>query len=258
MECPALGGARQERSRSVRDLVAGAQVASIVIGDLNLDATNWFKQEPGSDKMPEVQVNATANASLIKVSENVHVVISLVGFYYRFGLPILRAAIQVDCHDVDICDDAEPTVEMPELHDRAKEAGIVSVIGCGVSVGTLNMLACDAANHFDKVDDLHFCWDVPSNDAEGDISKSTAYISRMATGRSGRHVGQCAGIGTRCVCTRGLSGRRYFSGRVGQARGRDQAQRTRRPKIGVRCRLTSRCCWSRFMETSEKADGNAH
>ncbi len=174
MKFLALGGAGQEGSRTVRDLVASAQVGSVVIGDLNLDAANRLKQEIGSDKVSTVQVDATVNAALIEVLKGVDVVISFVGPYYRFGLPILKAAIEAGCHYVDICDDAEPTVDMLELHDQAEQAGVVAVIGCGVSPGTLNVLARDAANRLDQVEDLHFRWNVPSSDVEGDLSKSAA------------------------------------------------------------------------------------
>src|SRR5699024_6869261 len=121
-----------------RDLVASDQVNSVVVGDLNLDAANRLKQEIGSDKVSTMQVDATDNAELIKALQNVDVVVSFVGPYYRFGLPILQAAIEAGCHYVDICDDAQPTADMLELHDQAKQAGIVAVVGCGVSPGTLN------------------------------------------------------------------------------------------------------------------------
>lgn len=162
MKFLALGGAGQEGRRTVRDLVARARVDSVVIGDLNLDAANRLKQEIGNDKVSALQVDATVNAEFIKAFEDLDVVISFVGPYYRIGLPILKASIEARCNYVDICDDAEPTVQMLELHNQAKEAGIAAVIGCGVSPGTLNVLARDAANHFGKVEDLHFCWNVSS------------------------------------------------------------------------------------------------
>lgn len=174
MKVIALGGAGQEGSRTVRDLAASAQVESVIIGDLDIDAANRLKQEIGSDKVSTVQVDATNKASLIAVLKGVDVAISFVGPYYRFGLPILAAAIEAGCNYVDICDDAEPTVEMLKLHQQAQQAGVVAVIGCGVSPGTLNVLAADAANRMDQVEDLHFRWNVSSSDIEGDIADSAA------------------------------------------------------------------------------------
>lgn len=174
MKIIALGGAGQEGSRTVRDLVDSTMVASVVIGDINIDAGNRLKQDIDSDKVSTLQVDATVNAELVNAFKNVDVVISFVGPYYRFGLPILKAAIDAGCNYVDICDDAEPTIEMLKLHDQAKLAGIVAVIGCGVSPGTLNVLARDAANRLDQVEDLHFRWNVSSTDVEGDISQSAA------------------------------------------------------------------------------------
>lgn len=174
MKILALGGAGQEGSRTVKDLVASKQVNSVVIGDLNLDAANALKQQIGSDKLSTLQIDATNEAELIDALENIDVVVTFVGPYYRFGLPILKAAIQAGCNYVDICDDAEPTADMLELHEQARKAGIVAVVGCGVSPGTLNVLARDAANRMDQVEDLHFRWNVPASDVEGDIAKSAA------------------------------------------------------------------------------------
>ncbi|QOW25583.1 hypothetical protein [Lysobacter sp. H23M47] len=59
-------------------------------------------------------------------------------------MPTLKSAIEAGCHYVDIRDDAQPTVDMLELHEQASQAGIVALVGCGVSPGTLNVLARDA------------------------------------------------------------------------------------------------------------------
>jgi saccharopine dehydrogenase-like NADP-dependent oxidoreductase len=71
MKVIALGGAGQEGSRTVRDLAASAQVESVVIGDLDIDAANRLKQEIGSDKVSTVQVDATDKAGLIEVLKGV-------------------------------------------------------------------------------------------------------------------------------------------------------------------------------------------
>lgn len=174
MKIIALGGAGQEGSRTVRDLAASELVESIIIADLNIDAAEQLKQEVGGDKTSVLKLDATDDVYLVKVLKEVDVAVSFVGPYYRFGLPILRAAIEAGCNYVDICDDAEPTLEMLKLHGEAKEKGIVAVIGCGVSPGTLNVLARDAANRLDSVEDLHFRWNVSCTDIEGDISNSAA------------------------------------------------------------------------------------
>lgn len=174
MKILALGGAGQEGTRTVQDLVDSPQVTSVIIGDLNIEAANRLKQEIGSDKVSTIQVDATDGARLIEAMREVDVTVSFVGPYYRFGVPILRAAIAAGCNYVDICDDAEPTLEMLELHEDAAKAGIVAVIGSGVSPGTFNVMALDGANRLDQVDEIHFRWNVSSTDIEGDISESAA------------------------------------------------------------------------------------
>jgi saccharopine dehydrogenase-like NADP-dependent oxidoreductase len=39
--------------------------------------------------------------------------LNTVGPFYRFGVPILRAAIETGTTYLDVCDDVEPTVEIP-------------------------------------------------------------------------------------------------------------------------------------------------
>lgn len=78
MKFLALGGAGQEGSRTVRDLVLSAQVDSVVIGDLNLDAANQLKKDIGSDKVSTLQVDATVHAELIEALKGVDVVITFV------------------------------------------------------------------------------------------------------------------------------------------------------------------------------------
>src|SRR5690606_15578076 len=62
-------------------------------------------------------------------------VVNTVGPYFRFGPPILAAAIAAGCDYIDICDDPQPTIEMLELDARAKAAGVTALLGMGASPG---------------------------------------------------------------------------------------------------------------------------
>jgi saccharopine dehydrogenase-like NADP-dependent oxidoreductase len=85
-------------------------------------------------------------------------VLSLVGPYYRFGVPILRAAIETGTHYIDICDDWEPTLEMLELDEEARRAGVTAIVGMGASPGVSNLLAVKAMSHLDTVHDVVTGW----------------------------------------------------------------------------------------------------
>jgi saccharopine dehydrogenase-like NADP-dependent oxidoreductase len=174
MKILALGGAGQEGARSVADLAAAEAVTSVVVGDLNIAAAEALKDKLGSDKISCLQIDATDHEALVATLRGVDVVLTFVGPYFRFGVPILKAAIAAGTNYVDICDDTEPTLEMLDLCAQAEAAGITAVIGAGVSPGLINVNIRDASTKLDRMDEVHLRWNVPVTDIEGDISQSAA------------------------------------------------------------------------------------
>lgn len=174
MRVLALGGAGQEGARAVADLAKSPQVDAVVVGDINIDAANRLKSDLASDKVSAVQVDATRHDELVAALQGIDVVMTFVGPYFRFGVPILKAAIAAKCSYVDICDDTEPTLEMLDLSKEAEAAGITAVVGAGVSPGWMNVNVRDASRKLDSMSEIHFRWNVPVTDIEGDISASAA------------------------------------------------------------------------------------
>jgi saccharopine dehydrogenase-like NADP-dependent oxidoreductase len=87
-----------------------------------------------------------------------HIVLNTVGPYYRFGLPVLKAAIRSNTHYVDINDDWEPTLDMLECHQQARQAGITAIVGLGISPGIVNLMAVRAMRELDSVDTIVTVW----------------------------------------------------------------------------------------------------
>lgn len=174
MKILALGGAGQEGARAVVDLTKSPQVEAVIIGDINLDSANRLKDRIGSAKLSCLKVDATKHDQLVAVLRDIDVVLTFVGPYFRFGVPILKAAIEAGCNYVDICDDTEPTLEMLELSKQAEAAGVTAVVGAGVSPGLMNVNVRDASAKLDRMHEVHFRWNVPVTDIEGDISQSAA------------------------------------------------------------------------------------
>jgi saccharopine dehydrogenase-like NADP-dependent oxidoreductase len=61
----------------------------------------------------------------------VDLVINSVGPYFRFGVPVLQAAIESGCRYLDLCDDAEPTIDMLAIHEQARAADVTTVMRPG-------------------------------------------------------------------------------------------------------------------------------
>lgn len=162
MRVLALGGAGAMGAAAVRTAAFSGDVERIVIADRDLAAAERVARELVGAPVPTVarRVDVTDGAELRSALAEVDLVLNTVGPYYRFGLAVLRAAIDTGTHYLDICDDWEPTVQMLELDAAARAAGVTAVIGMGASPGVSNLLAATAAAPLDTVRDVYTAWPV--------------------------------------------------------------------------------------------------
>lgn len=166
MKIVALGGCGGMGRYAVKTALGYDFVNEIIIADLDEMRGNIFAGTCGP-KATFQRIDVNDHASLYNLFINADVVLSTVGPYYRFGVPILKAAIEARCHYIDINDDWEPTLEMLELHDKAAQAGITAVIGMGASPGQSNMLASKALSFLDSTRELITGWGVGGDSSMG-------------------------------------------------------------------------------------------
>jgi lysine 6-dehydrogenase len=162
MRILALGGPGAMGAVAVRVATQLPGVDEIVIADRDGGAAERLSRQLADAPVPvrAVTVDVTDDAELRDVLGPADLVVNTVGPYYRFGLTVLRAAIATGTHYIDICDDWEPTVQMLELDDAARSAGVCAVIGMGASPGVSNLLAATAAAELDSVRDAYTAWPV--------------------------------------------------------------------------------------------------
>lgn len=82
-------------------------------------------------------------------------VANFAGPYYRTGAAVLEACIEAGCDYLDICDDADATLDLLGRDAEAKAGGIRALVGMGSSPGVTNVLvraAVDELGHADEVD----------------------------------------------------------------------------------------------------------
>ncbi|MUM02365.1 saccharopine dehydrogenase family protein [Mycolicibacterium sp. CBMA 334] len=165
MKVLALGGPGAMGTVAVRIAAHMAGIDEIVIADRDRAAADRLCRQLATAPVPvsSARVDVTDDAGLHDALESADLVVNTVGPYYRFGVPILRAAIAAGTHYIDICDDWEPTVQMLDLDESARAAGVCAVIGMGASPGMSNLLAASAAAELDAVRDAYTAWpvDVP-------------------------------------------------------------------------------------------------
>lgn len=161
-----LGGGGRMGSGAVKALVGHPGCAGVVVADARGERIR--ERLPDDPKVESVvAVDVTDRDTLRSLLESVDVAVNAVGPYYRFGSLVLADAIDVRCDYVDLCDDVAPTIDMLALDDRAADAGVRAVVGCGMSPGVTNMTVAWAAERLDVLREARMSWVVSMADAGG-------------------------------------------------------------------------------------------
>ena len=159
----ALGGCGGMGRFAVKTLLDFDCVDQVIIADKNIERAEAFARSCGQ-KAKARRIDIRDSEELTGLLSEAEAVLTTVGPYFRYGRPILEAAIRARCHYIDINDDWEPTLEMLGLHREAEAAGITALIGMGASPGLSNLLAVKAMAGLDRVDDLMTGWGAGESD----------------------------------------------------------------------------------------------
>jgi saccharopine dehydrogenase (NAD+, L-lysine-forming) len=133
---------RRDAAQAVVDAVAdaAADTAADAAADTAADTMTAGPKDPAARaRLEAVAVDASDPASLAACLPGADVVLNCVGPFYRFGPPILEAAIEAGVDYVDVCDDLAPTRQMLTLDERARGRGVRALIGMGNSPGLANL-----------------------------------------------------------------------------------------------------------------------
>ncbi|MEW5654100.1 saccharopine dehydrogenase family protein [Streptomyces cinereoruber] len=119
--------------------------------------------------------------ALLDVVRGATLVVLGAGPYIRTSEPVITACIELKVPYLDFDDDVESTQHALGLTDKAQEAGIPLYIGCGASPGMSNVLAVDAANELDTVEDIEMFWTV--GDERPDVGRAVLqHLMHIAAG----------------------------------------------------------------------------
>jgi saccharopine dehydrogenase (NAD+, L-lysine-forming) len=149
-----LGGCGAVGSVAVKTLATQDIISEVVIGDWNIEKAKTLAKELGP-KVSAVKVNAEDDESIKAAVKGCDIVLNCVGPFYKTVKKILSTVIKLGINYVDICDDVDVTIEILNMDDRAKKAGITAVIGMGNSPGISNLMGKFAAqNLLDETDSI--------------------------------------------------------------------------------------------------------
>ena len=159
MKILAIGGCGSMGRYAMRSLQNYSAIEEIIIADINKENAEVFADSL-NHKVSAIQLDVNDANALNQAMEHIDIVVNTCGPYFKFGVPILEAAISSGCNYIDICDDWEPTIDMMKLDAKAKSAGVSATIGLGASPGLTNLMALIAIRELDEVTTVYTGWDI--------------------------------------------------------------------------------------------------
>lgn len=103
-------------------------------------------------------------AALRELVASTRLVVNLAGPFYRTGGVILDACIEAGTDYMDICDDADATLDLLERDGAARAAGVHALVGMGASPGTTNIMVRTAIDVLGSAARADVCWSVDIHD----------------------------------------------------------------------------------------------
>lgn len=151
-----VGGCGTFGEHVVRTFVKDGIFAEVVVGDINIEKARTLASELDSDKVRVTakRVEIEDYSSLVRELSDAQLIVNQTGPYNKYGVTMVKAAIDAKINYVDMNDDELGIDEVLALDDAARKAGVTCLVGFALSPGLANLFAKDGINKLDKVDDI--------------------------------------------------------------------------------------------------------
>ncbi len=143
-----LGGAGAVCNETTRDLVQYSDFDEIVVADYNLKAADALVEEIDDQRLKTVFFDANDYGSMLKLFPGYDVVVN--GLPWKYDLPVTKACVEVGVNGLDVSTEEEQW----DFDATAKEKDIIFIPGVGATPGITNVMARDAADQMDAVDEI--------------------------------------------------------------------------------------------------------
>ncbi len=144
-----LGGCGAVGTIAVKTLARQDTFSEVVIADINLKRAEELAASIGT-KVKAVGFDAEDPHTVKSAIKGSDVVLNCVGPFFKTVKQILSVVIEEKINYIDICDDVDVTLEILDWDKKAKDAGILALIGMGNSPGATNLLGKFAYEMLDE------------------------------------------------------------------------------------------------------------
>ncbi len=155
---------------AIRDLVAHGMFQRVGVAARDLGRVERFLSTlPTSFTVTTTahRIDVQDRAALVALMKGFDVVCNLAGPNFRNAVPVVKAALAARVPLLDVSDDWAATLEILDLHQEARKAGIAVVVGLGASPGVTNIMARHGASRLDRTDEVHTAWVMRGSDLGG-------------------------------------------------------------------------------------------
>jgi saccharopine dehydrogenase-like NADP-dependent oxidoreductase len=166
MKVIVLGGCGDMAKVAIDLLLKESDVNEIVIADINEKKAVEIAEASG-EKAKSKKVDAGDHDSVAEAVKGCDVALGFVGPFYKFERKIVDACIDAGTPYVSIMDDFDAYLDVINLDEKAKKAGLTIICGLGNSPGITNILAKKGYQSMDEPETLHIQWAGGSNEAIG-------------------------------------------------------------------------------------------
>lgn len=144
-------GAGAQGSVIATEIVKSPEVSEVRLSDINLKKAEELAKRLKSEKVRTYRVDANKVNDIMRAAKEANIIVNATTWNAKFNLNIMEAAFETGAHYQDLA--SHPPQQL-ELSERWKEAGLTALIDTGVSPGLTNVLAAQAADKLDRVDEI--------------------------------------------------------------------------------------------------------
>jgi saccharopine dehydrogenase (NAD+, L-lysine forming) len=148
-----LGGCGAVGTIAVKTLAGQDTFSEVIIADININRAKEIAAAIGP-KVSAMKFDADDPASIRAAIKGTDIVLNCVGPFYKTVKQILSAVIEEKINYIDICDDVDVTLEILDWDKKAKDAGILALIGMGNSPGATNLFGKFAYEMLDETQSI--------------------------------------------------------------------------------------------------------